>query len=191
MIETTLGIIDRLISLAKYREERLKNKYRELVKPIFDDLMLVHLDYLKLFEHVVARIRACTDQTQLEDTIEFLRQGRLEFEPVRTKLKALSDHIHSHSSGSPYDFDMFIYSIKRYFRRGSFPATSSRASWIVARLDASAERWKIISDEISFEELQALREDVEGGLLELRQDWSGVCETYARMTLLAAKRLGA
>ena len=49
MINALLSIIDRLIQLRKYRMERIEKAFKELFEPLFNDLLIIHGDYIKMF----------------------------------------------------------------------------------------------------------------------------------------------
>jgi hypothetical protein len=50
MIDALVSIADRLIQLKTYRDTRLKELHASLLEPLFDDLLLIHNDYMQLFD---------------------------------------------------------------------------------------------------------------------------------------------
>jgi hypothetical protein len=95
-IDLLLRLIDRVIDLKKYRTERLHKTYQDVLDPLFKDLMSVHGNYIRMFEEVLEELEAIPDpeseegKKRLLEIAESLRKRRLEFEPVREKLAAIT-----------------------------------------------------------------------------------------------------
>ncbi|WP_455205687.1 hypothetical protein [Kaarinaea lacus] len=93
MIDLFLEIIDRLIQLKQYRNQKLRTMFDELIDPIFNDLLLVHRDYVDLFEgtlNILPRGVPSSDNAtkylaSTEKAAEYLHNKRMKFEPVRIK----------------------------------------------------------------------------------------------------------
>jgi hypothetical protein len=52
MLDLALAVIDRLITLAKGRIEGRKEMFGQVIEPVFADLVLIHRDYIKMFDEV-------------------------------------------------------------------------------------------------------------------------------------------
>jgi hypothetical protein len=86
-------ITDRLIELVKYREEKSRRIFDKLIEPIFNDLLLIHKDYLEMFERVRTILPNKKDgrkktQKSLMRTYGYLEEKRRAFEPLREKFRA-------------------------------------------------------------------------------------------------------
>jgi hypothetical protein len=94
MIDGLVKITDRLIELVKYREEKCRRVFEKLIEPIFTDLLLIHKNYLEMFETVRSLLPHKKDSKQkrnkkLRRAFDFLSQKRVEFEPTRDKIRAI------------------------------------------------------------------------------------------------------
>ncbi|MDH3747338.1 MAG: hypothetical protein OER97_03960 [Gammaproteobacteria bacterium] len=101
MLDLFLSIIDRLIQLKGFRDARAAKRFQEIYQPSFEELLLVHRDYVGMFTplskldqmHDSSR-RMSWEETQVVGkavvtALEYVRERRVEFEPVRGKLRAL------------------------------------------------------------------------------------------------------
>jgi hypothetical protein len=114
MIDAILGIIDRLIKLAETREEQSK-AVRAEVESVYADLLLVHRDYVRMFEETLGMLPKVSTSgvvPKLEGAIAHLKQRRTEFEPVRTKLHAMAKVLDQQES-TP--LSGFANEIREYF----------------------------------------------------------------------------
>ena len=50
MISDIRALLDRLIQLKNYRNRRYRTLFVDLLEPAFNDLLLVHKDYIQMFE---------------------------------------------------------------------------------------------------------------------------------------------
>src|SRR5213596_737736 len=50
MLNELMSVIDRLIKLKEYRDRRFRSFFKDVIEPAFNDLLLVHSDYIKMFE---------------------------------------------------------------------------------------------------------------------------------------------
>src|SRR4030095_3231402 len=50
MVTELIAIIDRLLKLKEYRERRFRTFFNEVLEPTFNDLLIVHRDYIEMFE---------------------------------------------------------------------------------------------------------------------------------------------
>ncbi len=191
MIELLLKLIDRLIDLKKYRAERMDKTLHEILDPIFNDLMSVHSNYLRMFEEVQEKLAAIPDLTtedgkkKLREIAESLRRQRLEFEPVREKLAALTRELGGGLYGpalriDPPEAQEFVASVVQYFPSGNITTRMSRSSVLVTALRGAAE---ITAAQVEHYG-QGLPELVTSTVNDCREKWSSVCDSYAKLKIV-------
>ena len=190
MIELLLKLIDRLIDLKKYRAERLYKTFQDILDPIFNDLMSVHSNYLRMFEGVEEQLKALPDldsedgKRGLREIAESLRRRRLEFEPVREKLAALTRELGGGLHGlppkiGPAEAQEFVASVIQYFPVGNITNRSSRSTVLVMALRGAAEITPAQVDRYG----QSLPELVTSTMNDCREKWSSVCDSYAKLKI--------
>lgn len=101
MINTYLSIFDRIIKVVGIRGKRRSRLFSELWETTFSELLMVHRDYIEIFENLknmLSKLEADNldknseeYSNKVDEIINYLRQRRIEFEPVREKLIALID----------------------------------------------------------------------------------------------------
>src|SRR5215208_308479 len=53
MVQEIVSVIDKLVALIERRERRQKAIFTDLISPIFDELLLVHKDYIAMFSEAL------------------------------------------------------------------------------------------------------------------------------------------
>jgi len=199
LVDSLLAVIDRPISLFALREKRQDRLFSELWEPTFNDLLVIHRDYIEMFEKVGARLSKMVavpsnekgrDETSQEiaEVVEYLSHKRIEFEPVRQKLITLIDTIPK--SGLDERASAYVDALVWYFPIGVPRRSSTAASEVLTQIEAHR---KIIQDsavnqELTRMSLSDLINYVHRVIQRQRHAWSIVCETYAPLTLAHAKR---
>ena len=188
MIEVLLKLIDRLIDLKKYQTERLHKTFQEVLDPLFNDLLAVHGNYIRIFEEVQEQLTAIPDpgseegKKKLLEIAETLRRRRLEFEPVREKLTAMTREL----GGSVYgkgpklespEAEEFVAGVIQYFPRANMVANTSRASALVMAIRGGAAITAAQVDRYG----RSLPELVAFHIKDCRDRWSAVCDSYAKL----------
>lgn len=190
MIEILLKLIDLLLNLNKYERERLHKTFQEILDPVFNDLMAVHQNYIRLFEDVQEQLALIPDlnsedgKKRLLEVAESLRRQRLEFEPVREKLAAMSRELGGGLYGAGPKMESpaaqeFVGSVFKYFPQANFTDRASRSSALVVALRGAAT---IIPAQIEHNG-RYLPELIESTIRDCREKWSAVCESYARLKI--------
>lgn len=190
MIELILKLIDRIIDLKKYRDERFRKTFDDILDPLFKDLEAVHGNYIRMFEGVDAQLAAIPDlesrpgRIRLREIAESLRQQRLEFEPVRVKLAAMNHELGQLIYGTDPKLDNpsvkeFVASVLRYLPRGNVSGRTTRASALVRALQGALA----ITPEQIDEEGEDLRELVSSTVEECRENWHSVAAAHATLKL--------
>jgi hypothetical protein len=192
MIELLLKLIDRIIDLKKYETERIEKTFREVLDPLFGDLMNVHRDYLSMFIDVqrqleVQDVGIAEDRQRLHAAAETLRVNRLQFEPVRQKLTALSRELANRKGLKlgPPEADEFVRSVIEYFPQGDLGDGLSRSSALVVVLRSVAA---IDADQLS-RHAKGMPALVAATIRNCSEKWVQVCERHASLkaAVLAAQ----
>jgi hypothetical protein len=194
-------ITDRLIELVKYREEKSRRIFDKLIEPIFNDLLLIHKDYLEMFEQVLRMLPDKDDgrkkvEKSLKRAQAYLEEKRRTFEPIRVKLRAMVRELPKRPEKDNKK-EAFVRSVADYllWTRGTI-ALGSVSSVLAQEIRAAAIRYshppsKARSDEVRAEILKAARdvnraltaEELEAYvstiLNELRRKFGCAAEAYA------------
>jgi hypothetical protein len=160
-------ITDRLMELVKYREEKSRRIFDKLIEPIFNDLLLIHKDYLEMFEEVRKMLpddkggRKKTEK-KLTRAYEYLESQRRAFEPTREKLRATVRELPKKVEKDNKK-EAFVRSIADYLLWTRISPGMGSVSTVLAReIRAAAIRYsyppsKAQSDEIRDKILKAAR----------------------------------
>jgi hypothetical protein len=190
IVSDLLSIIDRLIQLTEYRHRRFRLMFESLLEPVFAELLLVHGDYIRMFEETRRLLPSRSRQGPLASQIadlkkpaEYLRQKRTEFEPVREKLRALAKSMKD-AELEP-NVRRFIDEVVDYFHQW-LPTTGSVSVDLLAKIEDSIRKGGVSSDELA-----RSRELIDGHISALidghRKNWSSVCEAFAPLKVRSAK----
>ena len=183
MLSDLLAIIDRLIQLKEYRNKRLAKQFEEILEPTFNDLLLIHGDYIRMFEKVrellpsdSITITSPKYKKGMKAAADYLAEKRLELEPLRVKVRALLGSIQS-SAQKVSEYDPFLSAIAAYLASGTqagIAPSPSAAQNTLERIRNSRE---------------GMQEYVSNILNQLRLSWSRVSEEYGKLKLAAAGRV--
>ncbi len=188
MVELLLKLIDRVIDLKKYQADRLKKAVESDLDPVFDELMAVHGDYVRMFEDALAQLMAIEDSTttlgrqKLAAAAEALRHRRLEFEPVRAKIMAMSAEMgRSIADGSSNwgcrEAEQFVRDTMEYLPRGNLGDGKSRATTLLALLYGAS----VLTPDQMHRHGAGLPPLIRATIDECRSKWDRVCVSYAQL----------
>jgi hypothetical protein len=216
MLEAFLSIIDRLIRLKEYRNKRLQNVYQNLLDPVFNDLLTVHRDYIQMFEKVhgllylngmyeTGKIPDNEYVKKVSEATEYLRERRIEFEPMRVKLMATIAELQEVNPPNENrklklnpEAHKFVNAVLFYLRSpylekplgGGFSSHSTKLLEELVDFGSKPPE-KIMEANFIAQALEEeyspmhahlqLRESLEKKIKRLRVNWSLVCEAYVQL----------
>ena len=222
MINTCLSILDRLIKIIGIRGKRRNRLFSELWETTFSELLLVHRDYVEMFEKLKSMLSKLEAEhldeksdiysKKVDETIDYLRQRRIEFEPVRRKLIALIDAVKM--SNLDDKSRLFVESLVDYFPIGTarfhHSSSSSEMLTLLEIHRAELEKRLLIDNEEETYWINSSRGAIlDGGIVDEqkllislpdilmyvnkiitahRNKWSIVCETYAPLKIAQSRR---
>lgn len=174
MIEALLKIIDRLIEIKKRRIQSRKQMFEMVLQPTFDDLLSVHGDYIKMFEQLTVFAgdqRRLALGKKIAKAKEELRKRRLEFEPVREKIRLVADQL-ARQKLSVEEAE-FVNAVLQYFPSGepSLPHSSATTLLNFLERDLTAEQIDML---------------VTRTIESHKRRWSDVCTTFASLRIVVA-----
>jgi hypothetical protein len=198
MISMLMSIIDRLIQIKKYSSERLKYIFSEILEPIFNDLSVIHSDYIEMFRYVekstpfLWEFRLPDYEDKIRASIKYLEDKRVEFEPVRSKIRIMVDELKDLEINS--EVDSFIESVIKYFPRGN-PVIETESEYTVSEANEYRSASVMLLDNLT--ELinsNINNEDIKNQIKELdlkiiiqqtiqnhQSMWEEVCRTFIRL----------
>jgi hypothetical protein len=187
MIDALISVADRLIQLKEFQTVQLRLLFDRLIEPIFNDLSNVHQDYLKMFEDIYDSLPysweiGSTDyNSRVALCVKQLKKKRLEFEPIRVKVLAVTDEL-KRQVKNPGVIE-FVESAINYFPKGEVFDPSSNMKYSAYTSSSS----KLIGEfylHIEKQTAENLRECVDCTLKHHRDKWKIVSEEFARLKIL-------
>jgi len=196
MINALLSFIDRLIRLTEYRNARLDKRFDDLFELTFDDLLVIHTDYIEMFETTKTLLPKPSEEIgskrymrRITRATEYLRKKRRVFEPVRVKIRALA--MEARDKPSAVEEKQFFNAILNYFPPASLSFGGPSTGTTLLQCLAYFSHGDTVRDAIRFFEDGNggdIRDLVDQLLKESREKWSSICEAYAPLKVEAASR---
>ncbi len=190
MISTLLSIIDRLIQLSQYKKRRYRVLFNEILQPTFDELLLVHKNYIEMFSETKKMLpqgeltQDPSEYTLLLQRPELhLREKRIEFEPVRQKLVELAKSLRDKNLDS--DVEDFVQAVLSYFSEW-IKGGGSSATRLLDTFEDSIRKGEKISPDMFNEQWRKIDETIYDLIETHRSLWSDICEAYAPLKVRAA-----
>lgn len=182
--------------LSKIMELRQSDADRAfaLCKEVYDDLQLIHLDYMSMFEELLSVL----SDGPTAEAGDMLKKRRKEYEPIRVKLVAMCDQWEAtrdpwasvHIVGPPPEAANFFARVVEYFPRDNLlHGTPTLAGLTLQRFEHVRTR-----EQESQDTLQSMEEHfrkqyvriVEGTISKCRKKWRMASEAYARLSFVVA-----
>ncbi len=204
IIKPWLAVIDRLIQLCTYKNKREISIFEGVLTPVFEDLLLIHGDYIRMFEEVAGllpefgtSIWYSADEgtrywwgEKCKKAAEVLRCKRLMFEPVRTELGAIVKELKDINL-SP-EASEFVERVIDYFPTGYLESYTNESAYLLEKLNywsnnLTVEQSNVESNTIEPNGMHAF---LQVTISSHRNKWSEVCEAFARLKLKVKNIVG-
>jgi len=199
MMSSLISVLDRLIQLKEYRTRRLRHIYSELLKPVFDELAVVHGDYVKMFTEVHQKAPFPWErnipgyQDKLKEVVLFLQQRRVELEPARIRIRVMVKELSSLDINS--EVHSFVNSVIDYlFTTITFSQENQKldessyksvSETILDRLEKAIQEEEV--GKLTDDSLDALEIDIReliGSVLSYQRDsWEEVCKAFSELKI--------
>ena len=175
MIEALLAVIDRLIQIVQTRIAGRKEMFDRVLEPVFNDLVVIHGYYIRMFDEVSERLHP-NNPSELNAARAELRRRRLEFEPVRRKVEALMNQLES--TQLPVEERAFVTAVIAYFGFTKFVGEKQENT-------SAATRALEYFDEA--ENAGAIWSHMWEATRALRERWSEITIAFAALKITIAK----
>lgn len=183
VLGSVVKVIDRFTDLLKYRRLKRQEFFKTVIEPLFDDLMLMHTDYIKMFDD--CRAQLLDNTVPLREIAEALRQRRVVYESLRIKARAISEGLEQAEMDE--EVKNFLRAAAYHLPDGELgPVPSTYASLVLSRIYSVAggltdarqkpgdspggDRKEVLNLVISTSE-------------HIRTRWAWICEEYVRVKL--------
>lgn len=187
ILESVIKVVDRLTDLLKYRHGRRKELFTAIIEPLFNDLLTMHADYMKMFDDCSQQLSH--NEVPIQQIAELLRQRRQVYEGLRIKSRAIINSL------ATADFEpeakSFLEAAAYHIPDGRLgPIMSTPSGMLLSRLYKSSG---ILIDtppsavNSRNSDRAALRDLVVTTTNETRSRWGSICEEYIRVKMWALR----
>ncbi len=179
MIDLIIRLIEKLLELLKHRNQFRNKQFAESIDCVFQDLKVIHQDYLQMFTTCLGQLRV---EKELSEVTNSLLLNRLEHEAMRRSVSSLADSLAQNKKLE--EFEHFFIEVRNYFSsNGSFP-TDTRSSILLGEIERCVREQQFgefVSSEFSEEEIrQFLSQLVQSMLSDIRSSWLKLSNLYAK-----------
>jgi hypothetical protein len=197
MIDLLLKLLEKLGQLAEYRSARQKRAFKEMAEPMFNELLEVHKDYIRIFTEARSLVETSPNA---EPALQYLERKRMEFEPVRVKLRTMAQTVFHPSPTS--EMDAFLNAVANYFPVGDIFIGHGTASTTLIRelrqqifpvdfhksvlvsiwneeMPGPGQKRRTASNPPKDDPTRWATETIDRYVELLQQKWKGVCEAFA------------
>jgi len=115
MIDASVRIIDRIVSLVRSRQDSNRRLVKDHIDPLFKEMTHIHSDYIQSFTSILSELENSDDA---EAIVALLRGKKQELEYLRVKVHAYASHAVA-ESGLPKEANNFFKQCLEYFHAQS------------------------------------------------------------------------
>ena len=197
VVKSLIDVVDRLIKLVDYGDSKANQRFGQLLEPIFDDLVLVHNDYLAMFTKVRSMLPANDRETLLKseevnracEATTWLTENRLNLATLRDKIRTLSNEAAKVSL--PKEENDFVVAIVEYFSVLSlFHAHKTPSTVLKENLEEFVKEANSLvpNDADLLQSARRIASMIDYLLYEQEASWKDILRQFARLKVAAAKR---
>jgi hypothetical protein len=196
MLELILSLLEKIKELIKLEDKKIENLYKEFFKPIFEDMILIHKDYVSMFYDLNNIIHFDAEVSELEAAAKYLGRRRIELEPVREKMRAILEQSRSLALGDKgnafigsvttylYPFSDFVGEILgdvgQDHKTFLVPSISSRStSALIAIQRVLDDEAKTSLSKQNYNVANEIKDAIDEAITNIRKCWADLSECYA------------
>ena len=180
LIESVVKTVDRFTDLLKYRQARRKELFVTVIEPLFNDLMVMHTDYMKMFDECWSEL--LDNKVPLADIANALRQRRAVYVGLRVKARAITESLNSYDTQPP--IKKFLSAAAYHIPDGELgPVMSTPSGMVLNRLYAASGTLVDIPHEAGNSPTGDRKEILDLVIAtsnNIRTRWAWICEEYVR-----------
>ena len=197
VLKSLIDVTDRVRTWLDYRHLKANQRFAQLMEPTFNDLTVIHNDYLIMFNKVLSMFPAAEEETRLtrkeiKQAIEaatWLADNRLKFLTLREKMRIVATEAAQVSL--PKDENDFVAAMADYFSELSlFSGNSTPSNALKGNLEEFVKEAKSkgADQEFLVRRARRIRWSIDHILSEQERHWKNTFTRFARLKIAAAKR---
>jgi hypothetical protein len=197
VLKSLIDVADRFRTWADYRNLKANQRFTQLLEPTFNELTVIHNDYLIMFNKVLSMFPAAEEETRLtrkevNQAIEagnWLAEDRLTFVSLREKTRIVATE--AAQASLPKEEDDLVAAMADYFSELSlFSGNSTPSNALKGNLEGFVKEAKSrdADQELLVRLARRIRWSIDHILSEQEKHWKNVLTRFARLKVAAAKR---
>jgi hypothetical protein len=187
IIGSVVKVIDKFTDLLKYRQQKRREFFQNVLEPLFNDLMVMHTDYIKMFEDCQEQL--LDSNVPLHEIATSLRERRIVYETLRIKSRAIIDALRE--SNFDEEVKKFLTAAAYHIPDGKLgPGHLSPAATVLKNIYSTTEFLAEASQQSGNPPVNDRYEVFELVTLtvnHVRTRWASICEEYVRAKMWSLK----
>ena len=184
MIDSLVKLTEKIVELLKYRQTRKKLLFDEFAKPLYDQIAIVHQDYLSMLGKVKTALETGESLASICTTFS---PDRSEKEAQRRAVRPLTNALLLDNKFA--EFQPFLEAVDHYFS-GPGPTSSSYSIIVETELRAAQRREEVVNATFvgrlfnrRSDYVEAPLRNVTNNIESLRRYWGRIVEEYAKLKI--------
>jgi hypothetical protein len=197
VLKSLIDVTDRVRTWVDHRNLKANQRFAQLLEPTFNDLTIIHTDYLIMFNKVLSMLPAAEEETRLTpkevkraiEATTWLAENRLKFVTLREKMRAVATEAAQVSL--PKDENDFVAAMADYFSELSlFSGNSTPSNALKGSLEEFVKEAKSTGADQEFlvHRARRIRWSIDHILSEQERHWKNILNRFTRLKITAAKR---